>query len=82
MIGQYAKSFLGTPYCWGGDSPKTGFDCSGFVVYVFGHFGMKLLRELHDPAPSGRLSASPILSRAISSSSPIRTATRRSIPTT
>ncbi|MDI9259418.1 C40 family peptidase [Alicyclobacillus sendaiensis] len=49
----YAKSFLGTPYCWGGDSPKTGFDCSGFVAYVFGHFGMKLPRESHDQATVG-----------------------------
>ncbi|WP_041695313.1 C40 family peptidase [Alicyclobacillus acidocaldarius] len=49
----YAKSFLGTPYCWGGDSPKTGFDCSGFVEYVFGHFGIQLPRESHDQAAVG-----------------------------
>ncbi|MCL6487956.1 C40 family peptidase [Alicyclobacillus mali (ex Roth et al. 2021)] len=49
----YAKSFLGTPYCWGGDSPKTGFDCSGFVEYVFGHFGIQLPRESHDQATVG-----------------------------
>jgi cell wall-associated NlpC family hydrolase len=29
-----AKELLGTPYCFGGTSPK-GFDCSGFVQYVF-----------------------------------------------
>ena len=49
----YAKSFLGTPYCWGGDSPKTGFDCSGFVEYVFAHFGIQLPRESHDQATVG-----------------------------
>lgn len=49
----YAKSFLGTPYFWGGDSPKTGFDCSGFVEYVFGHFGIQLPRESHDQATVG-----------------------------
>lgn len=49
----YAKSLLGTPYCWGGDSPKTGFDCSGFVEYVFGHFGIQLPRESHDQATVG-----------------------------
>lgn len=31
----YARSLIGTPYKYGGTSPKTGFDCSGFVDYVF-----------------------------------------------
>ena len=37
----YAKSYLGTKYVWRGSSPK-GFDCSGFVSYVFAHFNMSL----------------------------------------
>ena len=41
QIVEYAKSFLGVPYVWGGHSPK-GFDCSGFTYYVFAHFGIKL----------------------------------------
>ena len=39
----YANSFMGTPYVWGGTSPS-GFDCSGFVQYVFAHFGISLPR--------------------------------------
>jgi cell wall-associated NlpC family hydrolase len=38
----YAKHLLGVRYSWGGSSPRTGFDCSGFVRYVYGHFGVSL----------------------------------------
>lgn len=38
-----AASFFGVPYVYGGTSP-TGFDCSGLVQYVFGHFGITLPR--------------------------------------
>ena len=37
-----AMQFLGTPYQWGGSSPSTGFDCSGFVMYVYSQVGVSL----------------------------------------
>ena len=37
----YAKRFIGVPYVYGGSSPH-GFDCSGFVRYVYEHFGVAL----------------------------------------
>jgi cell wall-associated NlpC family hydrolase len=38
----YARHFLGIPYTYGGISPSTGFDCSGLVRFVYGHFGIVL----------------------------------------
>lgn len=43
-IVEYAKNFLGTKYVYGGTSPKTGFDCSGFTQYVYKHFGYSISR--------------------------------------
>ena len=37
-----AMQYLGVPYQWGGASPKTGFDCSGLVTYVFAKLGVSL----------------------------------------
>ena len=34
IIAQYAIKSLGLPYKWGGQSPQTGFDCSGLTVYT------------------------------------------------
>ena len=39
---EFAKKFLGYSYVSGGHSPETGFDCSGFTRYIFGHFGYSL----------------------------------------
>ncbi|TDN39492.1 C40 family peptidase [Hymenobacter sp. UV11] len=37
---RYAMRQLGSPYLYAGISPASGFDCSGFVYFVFSHFGV------------------------------------------
>jgi uncharacterized protein YgiM (DUF1202 family) len=46
-IVEYAKTFLGTPYAYGGNTPR-GFDCSGFVQYVMANFGVTMPHSSHD----------------------------------
>ena len=51
---QTALSLLGTPYRFGGTTPQ-GFDCTGFVNYVYRKSaGMTLPRESHDMVRSGK----------------------------
>lgn len=40
----YAKEFIGVRYVYGGSSPR-GFDCSGFIAYVYKNFGINLNRS-------------------------------------
>jgi peptidoglycan DL-endopeptidase CwlO len=47
-----AMRYLGTPYVWGGASPR-GFDCSGFVMYVFAQIGVSLPHSSYAQAGMG-----------------------------
>ena len=49
---EVAKQYLGTPYVYGGSSPS-GFDCSGFVNYVYKQMGVSLNRVAADQMKNG-----------------------------
>jgi cell wall-associated NlpC family hydrolase len=44
----FARSLEGAPYTYGSADPDLGFDCSGFVTYVFNHFGIRVPRPSID----------------------------------
>lgn len=45
-----ALSLQGIPYRWGEETPENGFDCSGFVQYVYGQYGVRLPRTAYEMA--------------------------------
>lgn len=48
-----AHEYMGTPYQWGGASPK-GFDCSGFAQYLYGKAGISIPRTTYTQWQAGR----------------------------
>lgn len=52
LVTKYAKNFTGVPYVYGGSTPS-GFDCSGFVKYIYSRFGISLPRVSYSQLRSG-----------------------------
>lgn len=48
-----ARTYVGIPYAWGGTDPATGFDCSGFLLFLFRKFGIELPRTSFDQYSAG-----------------------------
>ena len=51
---KFAKSLIGTPYKYASTDPSVGFDCSGFINYVFNHFNIKVPRSSKDFRNAGK----------------------------
>ena len=49
-----ALAAVGTPYRWGGESPATGFDCSGLVRWAYGRVGVELPHNSYALYSEGR----------------------------
>ncbi len=47
-IVDFAETLIGVPYKYGSIDPAQGFDCSGFITYVFNHFDIKVPRSSID----------------------------------
>ena len=50
----FAESLKGIPYKYGSTNPKEGFDCSGFITYVFNHFNIAVPRSSIDFTDVGK----------------------------
>lgn len=51
---KFSKQYLGTKYNYANCTPSDGFDCSGYVYFVFSHFNIKVPRSSSDYANFGK----------------------------
>jgi cell wall-associated NlpC family hydrolase len=51
---EFARTLLGIPYCYASIDPSKGFDCSGFITYVFNHFNIQVPRSSVDFTNAGK----------------------------
>ncbi len=50
----FARTLIGVPYLYASTDPQQGFDCSGFITYVFNHFDLAVPRSSVDFTHMGR----------------------------
>ncbi len=50
----FARQYLGVPYIYATSDPEKGFDCSGFIHYIYHHFGVNVPRSSIDYKTYGR----------------------------
>lgn len=53
-IEDISKKYLGEPYVWGGNTPETGMDCSGYTKYVFKKVGINIPRTALSQSKEGQ----------------------------
>lgn len=54
QVVEFGKTLIGVPYKYGSSNPDVGFDCSGFITYTFGHFGIVVPRSSIDFTSAGK----------------------------
>ena len=54
QVVDFAQTLAGTPYRYASSDPAQGFDCSGFITYVFNHFNIEVPRSSIDFTDVGR----------------------------
>ncbi|MFP5214168.1 MAG: C40 family peptidase [Acidobacteriota bacterium] len=53
-VAQTARMCIGAPYRYGGTSPESGFDCSGFTMWVYSRNRIRLPRQTSDQMNAGK----------------------------